>query len=234
MSLPVINAPTYTIDLLSRNGPVRYRPYTVKEEKLLLMAVESKEENQIFEAVVQSCQLCVLDDIDVSRLPIFELEKLILAIRSKSVGEDVEFRIPCPSCETETKVKIDLTNVKENLHEDIIDKLMLNDDYGIKFKIPTSNDIINVNREKNSEDSIDYLIACIESVYDKENVFNFDDYSHKEKVDFMNSITLDHIKTIKEKFMDKLPKNTITVNYKCPKCKKKIEETVENLIDFFI
>ena len=124
--------------------------------------------------------------------------------------------------------------MKENLHEDIIDKLMLNDDYGIKFKIPTSNDIINVNREKNSEDSIDYLIACIESVYDKENVFKFDDYSHKEKVDFMNSITLDHIKTIKEKFMDKLPKNTISVNYKCPKCKKKIEETVENLIDFFI
>ena len=151
MSLPVINAPTYSLHLRSKNGPIRYRPYTVKEEKLLLMALESKDDNQIFEAVVQSCQLCVLDNVDVSLLPIFELERLILAIRSKSVGEVVEFKLPCPECEEPTKLNIDLNEVKEILNEDIIDKLMLNDDYGIKFRIPSSKDIISVNREKSAD-----------------------------------------------------------------------------------
>jgi len=234
MSLPVINAPTYTLHLRSKDGLIKYRPYTVKEEKLLLMALESKDDNQIFEAVVQSCQLCVLDNIDVSLLPIFELERLILAIRSKSVGEVVDFKLPCPSCEEPTKLNIDLTNVKEILNEDIIDKLMLNDDYGVKFRIPTSKDIISVNREKKADESVDYLIACIESVYDKENVYTFDDYSYEEKIQFMESLTLDHVKTIKEQFMDKLPKNTISIDHKCPKCKKKIKQDIENLIDFFI
>tara|TARA_R100000951_G_C2613963_1_gene172138 strand:+ start:247 stop:945 length:699 start_codon:yes stop_codon:yes gene_type:complete len=231
--LPKVDFPSYFVNLSSIKEKVKYRPYTIAEEKVLLMANESRETKEIFDATVDICQSCVLTDIDIKTLPIFDLEKLLIAIRSKSVGEEIEVMASCPYCEEKTKVTINIEKMVTDETEVPTKKIMLSDTVGICLEYPNIGTA--TTRAFIETMSIsDAIACCISQVFDENEVFPF----HKEKLEdqilFVESLSAEFIKTINEEFFNKMPINTINMDYTCPHCKEKVERRFENLIDFFI
>ena len=137
MSLPTLSSPTYKLKLLSRNDVVKYRPYTVKEEKAILMALEDSDTSKdLFEVIINLCQTCILDDIDIKTIPIFDLERLVIAIRSKSVGEQIKTSVICEKCENSIEYVTNTDNLKTTEDKDIENKIMLNDSCGVILRFP--------------------------------------------------------------------------------------------------
>lgn len=233
MSLPTLETPTYKVKLYSVKDPVRYRPYTVKEEKVILMALEDEDSKvDMFDVILTLCQNCVIDDIDLRKIPTFDLEKLVIAIRSKSVGEEIETAIQCPHCEHVTNYKTNVDKMK-TLNDDFENKIMLNDSCGITLKFPV---IDNLNRNvKSAEEELNDLYrSCIETVFDGDNVYPFDKETEEEQEKFINSLTSEMVTEINDKFLTRVPRNYIDINFKCPHCEESIEKRVDNLIGFFI
>lgn len=233
MSLPKIESPVYKVFLDSAGVMVKFKPYTVKQEKLLLIAMESEDPNEIFESTINICQECLMDDLDVTSLPIQDLEKLLIVIRTKSVGEEISSLMPCDHCGEKTEVNINLESIKQKLDESINNKVMLNDEYGLLMRLPSIKQIgmTKVNIEL---DPLSIMSHCIDSVFDSENVYKFDEQTEEEKEEFIDSLSSSMVIKIQKEFMDKLPTNVIDINYTCPHCKQKNEREVDNILDFFI
>jgi len=232
MSLPKIEIPTYSVKLSGINKTIKYRAYTVKEEKVLLMAVQSREHKEVMETILRSCQSCIFDDIIVKDLPITDLEKLMVSIRSKSVGETTKTALSCPYCEEKTDIEINLENMKEISDITIESVVRLNEDYGLQLKPPTMSSI-NDNLISEQDLLTNSIVSAIESVFDKENVYVFSDYTDDEKNKFVDDLSIEDAKKIAEGYIGKLPKNVIDINYKCPHCNKQIKRELDNLVDFF-
>jgi len=232
MSLPKIDVPLHTVKLEGIKKNVKYRSYTVKEEKLLLMAAESKDQKEISDTVIRLCQGCVITKIDIESLPMTDLEKLMITIRSKSVGEAAKVGLVCPHCEKKTDMSVDLENMIQVGDDTIEDKIMLNKQYGLKLKPPS---LISV--EENASDELNLInnsiISVIDSLFDKDNVYLFSDYSQDEKVEFVDSMSIEDAKKITEGYLEKLPRNVIKLDYECPHCNNKVSRELDNLIDFF-
>jgi len=233
MSLPKLTIPTYSVKLYSQKTPIKFRPYTVKEEKVILMALESNDKVEMFETMVQLCESCVINDIDIYDLPLFDLEKLVVAIRSKSVGEEVTFMNKCDHCDSRTEVSLNIQNMKNKDESGIINKIMLTEDCGVTLKYPSLKSV-NLHTEKQNEELDDIYKSCIETVFDKETVYTFDDQSKDEQENFINSMTLEMINEINEKFLSKIPTNYLELKYKCPACGENTEKRFDNIISFFI
>jgi len=232
MSLPKIEIPTYRVNLSGINKTIKYRAYTVKEEKVLLMAVQSREQKEIMETILRSCQECIFDDIIVKDLPITDLEKLMVSIRSKSVGETTKTALSCPHCEEKTDIEINLENMKEIGDITIESVVQLNEDYGLQLKPPTMSSISD-NITSEQELLTNSIVSAIQNVFDKENVYVFSDYTDEEKNKFVDDLSIEDAKKITEGYLSKLPKNVIDINYKCPHCNKKVKRELDNLVDFF-
>lgn len=230
MSLPTIETPTYVAQLT--DSFVKFRPYTVKEEKQLLMAAESNDPKIIFETTIALCQTCVLDDIDITDLPLFDLERLLIATRSKSVGEEVKTSMRCPHCEQLTDFVMNVENIKSEKPDGIQNTIMLNEKYGVKLRYPSIKTTgLNLISEK--EDIVDILLSCIESVFDENTVYPLKDSTEEEQKAFIESLSVEHIRAITEGFLEKIPTNVINIDFKCPKCQNQIERRLDNLLDFF-
>tara|TARA_B100000900_G_C20416021_1_gene648892 strand:- start:191 stop:892 length:702 start_codon:yes stop_codon:yes gene_type:complete len=233
MSLPTLETPTYKVKLYSIDTPVKYRPYTVKEEKVILMAIEDSDTDQdLFDVVLNLCQTCIFDDIDLRKIPVFDLEKLVIAIRSKSVGEEIETGIKCVKCEHLTDYKANIEDIK-TLNDDFETKMMLSDSCGITLKFPA---LHNMKKKVNTpeEELNDLYRSCIDTVFDSENVYPFDQESEAEQVKFIDSLTTEMVAKINEKFLSKVPKNYIDIKFQCPNCGHQIEKRIDDLISFFI
>ena len=231
MSLPSIETPTYGVNL--SGGLVKFRPYTVKEEKHLLMASQSEDAQEIFETTIALCQACILDDIDITDLPLFDLEKLLIATRSKSVGEEVKTNFRCPHCQKFTEVNVNVDNIETTKPEGLETTIMIDDKYGMKMRYPSVK-TTGANLITEEEDLIAVLLACIESVFDSKTVYPLSDSSEEEQREFIESLSVEHIRAITDKFLDKIPSNVIDINYTCPHCQEKVERRLDNLLDFFI
>jgi len=233
MSLPKIEVPVYKVKLNGINKLVKYRPYKVKEEKILLMALESDDRENIFNTIVDLCEECLYDDkIDIKELSLVDLEKLIVSIRARSVGEEVKTNLKCPHCEESTQVAINLEKMKEKKDDNIIDTLMVDEKYGVKLRPPSLKTV--GPDAANQTDPIGMITACIDSVYDSETVWKFSDYTSEEKKEFVECLTGETLNKLNTQFMSKLPSNVLEIRYTCPKCNEKVENDLENLIDFFI
>jgi len=232
MSLPKIETPVYRVKLSGIDKHIKYRAYTVKEEKLLLMAAESKNPNEVMDTIMRLCQGCVLDDIKIEDLPVTDLEKLMIFIRSKSVGETAKVGLVCPHCEQKTDMNINLEEVTEVGDPSIENNIMLNDTYGVQLKPPT---LLSVKQNISSqEDAINNAImSVVDCVYDNENIYKFDDYTDEERLEFIDNLSIENARKITEEYVDKLPKNVIKLNYTCPHCKKEVSKEMDNVIDFF-
>lgn len=236
MSLPQINTPTHELTIPSNGKKIKYRPFLVKEEKILLLALESNDSKEITDAIIQILKNCVQSKVDIDELSTFDIEYIFLNVRAKSVGEVLEFSITCPDDnETQVDVEInidDIKVVKEKSHKDTID---LENGYFIKMKYPTMKYIMNktIDDEKSAIDStFEYAVECIEQIYNDEEVWEAENSTKEELSQFVENLNSKQYQKVQD-FFNTMPKLKHTVNILNPKTKVKSDVTIEGLANFF-
>ena len=238
MPLPKIATPTYELVLPSTEQPIEFRPFLVKEEKLLVLALESEDTKQITTAIKAVLKSCVLTKgVKVENLPTFDIEFLFLNIRGKSVGEELEVNIICPDDE-ETQVTVDvfLDDIRVQKSEDHTNKIQLDKNLMMEMKYPSLDQFIKNNfdfNEKNAMDQSFQLIAtCIDKIYTEDEVWATADCTKKEVNDFLEQMNSGQFKEI-EKFFETMPKLSHTIKVTNPKTKVESDVVLEGLASFF-
>ena len=238
MPLPKIATPTYELELPSTGDTIKYRPFLVKEEKLLVIALESEDTKQITTAIKSVIKSCVLTKgIKVEQLPTFDIEFLFLNIRGKSVGEELEVNVICPDDgETQVPVTINLDDIQVQKNEEHNKQVKLDDNLMMEMKYPSLDQFIKRNfdfSEGNQMDQSFQLIGtCIDKIYSEEEVWAAADCTKKEVNDFLDSMNSSQFKGI-EKFFETMPKLSHTVTVKNPETKVESEVVIEGLASFF-
>ena len=239
MPLPKINTPTYELTLPSNNKKVRYRPFLVREEKILVLAMESGDQKQITDAIVEIINDCLLTkNVDVSKLPTFDIEYLFLNVRSKSVGETVEVNVTCPDdgkTTIETSINIDDIKVKKDKGHKMIIKL--DDKYSMKLKYPSIDQFIENNfdfdnADTNVSQALSMLSTCIDMIYDQEESWDASESTKEELGEFIDQLNTKQFKEV-EQFFKTMPKLTHTLKVKNPNTDVESEVVLEGLVSFF-
>ena len=239
MPLPKINTPTYELVLPSTGKKIKYRPFLVREEKILIMAMESEDMNQITSAIIQIITDCLITkDVKVESLATFDMEYLFLNIRAKSVGETVEVNVTCPDDgETQVEMSINIDDIKIKKtrgHKNIV---KLDDDLSMKLKYPSLDQFIenNFDTRESSNDvsqSLSMITSCIEMVYNQEESWEASDCTKEELNDFVEQMNTKQFKQI-EKFFVTMPKLSHIIEVKNPKTGVESEVLLEGLAAFF-
>ena len=238
MPLPKIATPTYELELPSTGKTITYRPFLVKEEKLLVLALESEDTKQITNAIKAVIKACVLTKgIKVETLPTFDIEFLFLHIRGKSVGEELEVNIICPDDEkTQVPITIDLDDIHVQKTEEHSNKIQLDKSLMMEMKYPSLNEFIKNNfefDEKNQmQQSFELIASCIDKIYNEEEVWTSSDSTKKEMNDFLESMNSAQFKEI-EGFFTTMPKLSHTVKVTNPNTKVESDVVLEGLASFF-
>jgi citrate lyase gamma subunit len=238
MPLPKISTPTYELELPSTGKTIRYRPFLVKEEKLLVIALESEDNKQITNAIKTVIKNCISSkDIKVENLPTFDIEYLFLNIRGKSVGEEVEVNIICPDDnETNTTVSINLDDIKVQKNEEHTNKIKVDDSIMMEMKYPSLEQFIKTNfdfkNENAMEQSFDLIASCIDKIYTEEEVWSASDVTKKELTEFLDQMNSSQFKEI-EKFFETMPKLSHKIVVKNPNTEVESEVVLEGLASFF-
>tara|TARA_R110002153_G_scaffold233974_1_gene387400 strand:- start:148 stop:858 length:711 start_codon:yes stop_codon:yes gene_type:complete len=236
MALPKVNTPTYELVVPSTDEKVKFRPFLVKEEKILLIAMEAQEQSGILNAVKDIVKSCTFDKFDVNRAPIFDIEYIFLNIRAKSVGEVSTVNLRCPDDnETFVQTEIDLTKVNVQITEGHTNKIELTDEMGMILQYPTLDSFTDSTTVINASNMLDVIASCVSQIYDKkgEDVYDAKDSTKQEIVDFLESLNSKQFLEI-QKFFDTMPKLTHTVNIENPETKVKSDITLTGLNDFFV
>ena len=230
MSLSFIKVPEYDLTL-SNNNVIKYRPFLIKEEKVLLMAVESRDEAEMNNALINIVQSCTISKVDVTKLPVYDFEYLWLNIRGKSVGEQIDLKLKCPDDDKQTvdySLKID--DVKPDLNKKFERKIEFQKDYGVIMKVPT---IKHISNKKTLLDlSYGLVRDCIDQIYNGDEVFESADLSVKELDEFVNHLTTKQFNMIR-KYFESLPVVSHLIKYKNPKSGKDFTMTLQGASDFF-
>ena len=238
MPLPKISTPTYHLVLPSIEKEITYRPFLVKEEKLLLLALESEDTKQITTAIKAVIKASILTKgIKVDTLPTFDIEYLFLNIRGKSVGESIDVNVVCPDDnKTQVQVTIDLDDIKVVKSEDHTNQIKVDDDIMIEMKYPSLNEFIKSNfdfKDGNQMDqSFELIASCIDKIYTSDEVWVASDCTKKEINEFLESMNSSRFKGIEE-FFTTMPKLSHTVKVKNPKTKVESDILLEGLASFF-
>ena len=236
MALPQINTPTYELVVPSTDEKIKYRPFLVKEEKILLIAMEAQEQSGILNAVKDIVKSCTFDKFDVRKAPIFDIEYIFLNIRAKSVGEVSTVNLRCPDDnETFVQTEIDLTTVDVQITEGHTNKIELTDEMGMIMTYPTLDSFTDSTTVINASNMLDVIASCVAQIYDKkgEDVYDAKDSTKQEIVDFLESLNSKQFLEI-QKFFDTMPKLTHTVSIENPETKVKSDITLTGLNDFFV
>ena len=238
MPLPKITTPTYELELPSTQKKVRYRPFLVKEEKVLLIALESEDTKEITNAIRAVIKSCVLTrGIKVETLPTFDIEYLFLNIRGKSVGEVIEVNLICPDDGvTEVKKNIPIDDIKIQRTDGHTNQIKLDDNIMMEMKYPSLDQFIKNNfdfTEGNQMDqSFELIGSCIDKIYTEEEVWSSSDCTKKELTEFLESMNSSQFKEI-ENFFETMPKLTHTIKVKNPNTEKENDVVLEGLASFF-
>tara|TARA_R100000353_G_C6472040_1_gene186856 strand:- start:215 stop:934 length:720 start_codon:yes stop_codon:yes gene_type:complete len=238
MPLPKVNTPTYELALPSSGKKIKYRPFLVREEKILIMALESEDSKQITNSVIDILNACILTKgIDINKLATFDIEYLFLNVRSKSVGETIDVLITCPDDNTtkvETKIDIDTIKIKKDRkHKDII---KIDDNISIKFKYPSMDSFIENNFESNEKsevrNTLDMITSCMDVIFNEEESWNASESTKKELEDFIDQLNTKQFKQI-EDFFSTMPKLTHSIKVKNPNTGVESSVILEGLAAFF-
>ena len=238
MPLPKIATPTYELELPSTKQKIKFRPFLVKEEKLLVLALETEDSSQITTAITEVIKGCILTkNVKVEELPTFDIEYLFLNIRGKSVGEEVEVNIICPDDgETEVPVKISLDEIEVQFSDDHSTKIKIDDNLMMEMKYPSLDQFVKNNFDFNSDSSMDQSFeiigSCIDKIFNEEEVWAVEDFSKQEVEEFLEQMNSSQFKEI-EKFFNTMPKLSHQVKVKNPKTKKTSTVVLEGLSSFF-
>ena len=237
MPLPKIATPTYELELPSTKQKIKFRPFLVKEEKLLVLALESEDTKQITNAIKSVIKGCISTrGIKVENLPTFDIEYLFLNIRGKSVGEEVEVNIiALDDGETSVPVKIDLDDIKVIENEDHNKQIQLDDNLMMEMKYPSLDQFIKNNfdfEDTTVDKSFELIATCVDKIYNQEEVWSTDDVSKKEVIDFLEQMSSIQFKQI-EKFFETMPKLSHKIEVYNPVTDVKSEVVLEGLSSFF-
>jgi hypothetical protein len=239
MPLPKISTPTYELELPSNQKKIRYRPFLVKEEKILIMALESEDMKQISNAIVQILTECILSKgVKISELSTFDIEYLFLNVRAKSVGETIEVNITCPDDgETQVSMEIDIDTIKVQRDPNHNSIVKLDDTLSMKMKYPSLDQFIENNFEFSEEEtdvdkSLMMITSCIDMVYNAEESWSSKDCTKKELKEFVEQMNTKQFKEI-ESFFTTMPKLSHTIVVKNPKTEIESEVVLEGLASFF-
>lgn len=233
MPLPKIDLPLYELTLPSNKKKVNYRPFTVKEEKILLTAQQSKDPDQIIVAIKQIVNNC-LQDYDIDKLSLFDLEYLMINIRAKSVDNNVEFEIEDPDTKEKVKLVLNLENVKVHINETHTNQIKVDDAYTLFLRYPNIDDFSEIlsKKDMSPEKSYEILLSCIDKLASENEVYNFKDFTEKQVDDFIDSLHSDVTKKIKL-FFDTMPKVRHEIPYTNSKGDVKVF-TIQGTQSFFM
>ena len=237
MPLPKISTPTYDLTIPSSNRKIKYRPFLVKEEKILIIALESQDQKQIANAVKSILASCKLTrGTKVDKLSTFDIEYLFLNVRGKSVGEQIEVMVTCPDDgKTQVPMSINIDSIKVQKNSEHNPDIKLDDTYTLKMRYPSLNEFIKTNfsaEDIKVDDTFDLIASCVDQVYSEEESWTQADCTKKELTDFIESLNSAQFKEI-EKFFDTMPKLTHKVKVKNPNTKVESEIVIEGLQSFF-
>jgi hypothetical protein len=238
MPLPKISTPTYEVELPSTGETIQYRPFLVKEEKVLVIALESEDTKQITNAIKTVIKNCILSKgVKVETLPTFDIEYLFLNIRGKSVGEEIEVNIICPDDEeTTTTVTLNLDDIKVQKNEDHTNKIRVDKSIMMEMKYPSLEQFIKTNFDFSNTNAMDQsfelIASCIDKIYTEDEVWSTADVTKKELNEFLEQMNSSQFKEI-EKFFETMPKLSHKVKVTNPKTQVESEVILEGLASFF-
>ena len=237
MALPKLTTPTYELEVPSTDEKIKYRPFLVKEEKILLIALESGESKDIINAVKEIVSECTFGKVDLGILPMFDVEYVFLRIRSKSVGEVSKLKLLCPDDKkTYADVEVNLEDVQVQVGDEHTNKIDLGDGKGVIMTYPTIDSFSETGIQNiTAKNMLDVIGTCMLQIYEDkgEKVYEAKDQTKKELNDFIESMNTGQFQKL-QKFFDTMPKLKHTVKVKNPKTKKESEVTLTGLNDFFV
>lgn len=239
MPLPKVSTPVFELDLISSNKKIKYRPFLVKEEKSLLIALESGEEKTILNTLKNVLKSCVISRVKIDDLPSFDLEFLFLNIRGKSVGESVELLVTCEDDgETQVPLTIQMSDIKLDIPDEHTDTIDLGDDLHLKMKYPSFSQFAENNffPSKVKDDLLDKafgnVVDCIDQIYNSDEAWSGSDCTKKELLDFIEQLSSSQFQKIEE-FFTSMPKLVYKTTVTNPNTKKDNKIVIEGLSNFF-
>ena len=236
MALPKLDIPIYELVVPSTDEKIKYRPFLIKEEKILLIAMESGANEDIIQAVKQIVSECTFNTLKLGDMPMFDVEYIFLQIRSKSVGEVSKLKVLCKDDgKTYANVEVDLTEIEVQVNDDHTNKIELTDEMGVIMKYPTIDSFSTAGiSDITAENMLDVIVACIDKIYDKkgEEVYDSKDSTKKELMDFVEQMNTTQFQDV-QAFFDSMPKLRHEITVKNPKTKKESKVTLSGLNDFF-
>ena len=240
MPLPTITTPTYELKMPSTGKKIKYRPFLVKEEKILIIALESRNQIEITNSVKDVLKKCILTrGVKVDDLPTFDIEYIFLNIRAKSIGEDIRLTVTCPDdSQTEVPVTIYVDEIKVVKPKEHTTDISLDKNLSIRMKYPSLNQFIENNFETEDEPqtvvnkTFKLIADCIDTVFTEEEAWDAKDYTSDERLEFIEQLNSKQYKQV-EKFFASMPKLSHTIDITNPNTKKKSSIVLEGLADFF-
>mgnify|MGYP000353678793 FL=1 len=236
MALPKLDVPIYEMVVPSTDEKIKYRPFLIKEEKILLIAMESGENKDIIQAVKQIVSECTFNKLELGDMPMFDVEFMFLNIRAKSVGEISKLKVLCQDDKvTYANVEVDLSKIEVQVDDNHTNKIELSDEMGVFMKYPSIDSFSTAGiAEITASNMLDVIVACIDTIYDKkgEEVYDSKDSTQKELVDFVEQLNTKQFQEV-QKFFDTMPKLRHEMKVKNPKTKKESKVVLTGLSDFF-
>lgn len=236
MALPKLNdIPKYELTIPSTNQTVKFRPYLVKEEKVLMLAFESQDQNAALNAVVDTLRACIQEDLDIDKLKLFDIEYIFTKIRAKSVGESVDIIVTCVECEHQNEVNMAIDDVNVTIPE-ISNKINITKDICVELQWPTyiktiENSLL-MTTESETIQTIELMADCLVSLETEEEKILFKDETREEIINFLGSMTSTQFDLIKS-YIEKMPVLEKRHTHTCENCKHTSEILIRNLTDFF-
>ena len=243
MALPKLDVPIFTIDLPLSKTKLRYRPFLVKEEKLLLIAVESDDEKTITDSIKQIINNCCLDDIDAESLPVTDIEYFFLHLRARSIGEIVDLQYKCNNkvkneageeteCGNNVKIKINVLEIQPTINPKHTNKIELTSKLGIVMKYPNFSLIDKVKSTNDVEQILGIIMNCVDYIYDEDNIYYKKDITDLELTEFIENLTQKQFAKVQE-FFETVPSIKKELDFKCNKCGYEEKIMVEGIQNFF-
>ena len=243
MALPKLDVPIFTIDLPLTKTKLRYRPFLVKEEKLLLIAMESDDEKTIMDTIKQIINNCCLDDVDTETLPITDLEYFFLHLRARSIGEIVDLQYKCNNkvkddageeveCGNNVKLKVNVLEIEPTFNDKHTNKIELTDKLGIVMKYPNFATIDKVKSNNDVEQILGIIMNCVDYIYDEDSIYYRKDISDEELTEFIENLTQKQFAKVQE-FFETVPAIKKELDFKCSKCGYQEKILIEGIQNFF-
>lgn len=234
MALPQLNNARYEVVIPSTGQTVTYRPYLVKEEKILMMAMESNDSKMIMNATSDVIKACVYEEIDIDKLAMFDIETLFIALRSKSVGESIDLNVKCDKCDTRNDVAISFDDINKPEINDDDRVIMVTDSVGITLRYPSFKDISSIKpgSEESIEGAMDLVVRCIDNIFDDDGVYDAKNETKKSLTQFVESLNSEQFIKLSD-FFAKTPALSYDMEFDCVSCKEHNVQELRGLQSFF-